>query len=123
MNKDRIQTLSSQQDWAEFLQSAQSCQSAVLFKFSPTCSISHNAESRAMLWVDSLSEQTSIVLACIDVIAARAVSRQIADELNVVHQSPQVIRLSPQGQAIWNASHGSISVESLTTHVSTPDGH
>ncbi len=123
MKKNQIHTLNTQQDWLDFLQAAQSCQSAVLFKLSPTCPISFSAESRAMQWVESLSENTSIVVACVDVIAARALSRQIADELHVRHQSPQAIRLSPEGDAIWNASHGSISVESLTTHVCAPNGH
>ena len=122
MNNDRIHILKTQHDWEGFLQAAQTCQSAILFKFSPTCPISHSAESRAMQWLDSLSDNASIAMACIDVIAARALSRQIAEELNVQHQSPQAIRLSPQGQPIWDASHGSISVETLTKYVCSPDG-
>jgi len=45
-------------------------------------------------------------------IAHRDVSNSIAEQLEIYHQSPQMI-LVKDGKAIYNASHGSIDVDAM----------
>lgn len=78
-----------------------------IFKHSTRCHISkmvlRNFENEVQ---NSDKEVTYYFL---DLIANRDLSNQIAEDLNVTHQSPQLIVLE-NGIAINNASHQSISV-------------
>ncbi|MBM3984843.1 MAG: bacillithiol system redox-active protein YtxJ [Planctomycetes bacterium] len=81
----------------------------MLFKHSPTCPVSAAA----------LREWEAFCRACpdlptlfVDVLADRAVARGLAEECGVRHQSPQAI-LFRGGRHVWDASHGSITADSL----------
>lgn len=82
----------------------------VLFKHSTRCSISSMALNRLEMDWDMDPEQ--VVPVYLDLIAYRAISDKIAADLNVRHQSPQVL-LVKNGQCIYNASHNEIDVEGI----------
>jgi len=85
----------------------------ILFKHSTRCSISSMAKSRLeRSW--NLSDHLDAYY--LDLIAFRPVSNKIAESLNVVHESPQVILLK-EGKAIYHTSHNDISVESLAAEL------
>lgn len=77
----------------------------LIFKHSTRCSISSMALNR----IESHGLQNSSNLECyyLDLIQFRELSNLIAQELNVIHQSPQAILLK-NGKVIYNDSHGSI---------------
>lgn len=85
-------------------------QTVFIFKHSTRCIISsmvlRDLESNA----DQLSEKGSWQY--LDLIAYRECSNQVAEQLGVVHQSPQMIVLK-NGSVIWEASHQSISTETI----------
>jgi bacillithiol system protein YtxJ len=87
----------------------------LVFKHSTTCPISARAHSE---WTAFLATPaaTKIGHAIVRVIEERPVSLAFADQVGVAHQSPQAILLN-HGKAVWNASHGSITVDSLTKAV------
>ena len=81
----------------------------LLFKHSPICPISSAARAEYELFrLDHPDAPTLFV----DVIGARAVSRAIAEQCGVQHQSPQAI-LFVEGKATWNASHDAITAGAL----------
>jgi len=87
--------------------------SILLFKHSTRCSISSMAKSRLENDWDLQNEVTPVYL---DLISYREISNEIADRLNVVHQSPQTI-LVKDGLVIHHASHNQISVSDIKTHL------
>lgn len=85
----------------------------VIFKYSPVCSISSMVEEDFSVWSTNIQGNNKIQFAKVNVIDQREVSRKIADDLKVQHQSPQVIWLKGRSNVKWTASHFDISKESL----------
>jgi len=80
-----------------------------IFKHSTRCSISSVAKSRLS---SSWNFDDELPIYCLDLITYRKLSNLIAEELNVRHESPQLLVLK-NGKCIYNASHLSISVKDL----------
>jgi len=82
----------------------------MLFKHSPLCPISSTAYAEfKMFQLDHDSAATLFV----NVVSSQALSRDIAAQCGVDHESPQAI-LFENGRATWHASHSAITVDSLT---------
>lgn len=79
-------------------------QPVILFKHSTTCPISA-AAYRQMSHHDG---EVSLVV----VQSARDISRRIETQTGVRHESPQAIILR-NGQAVWSASHWSITADAV----------
>ncbi len=80
-----------------------------LLKHSTICPISADAKQR----FDQFIENNDQVLAyLVWVIESRPLSRWIARDCQVTHQSPQAI-LFRNGLAIWNRSHGKVNQTEL----------
>jgi len=81
----------------------------LLFKHSPTCPVSAVARAQYRLWrLDHPDAPTMFV----DVVASRALARDIAARCGVEHESPQAV-LFEGGEAVWSASHASITLGAL----------
>lgn len=84
----------------------------IIFKHSTTCPISSIAKRR----LDSDLEQLEIAdLYYLDLLSYRSISNDIAEQLGVHHESPQVIVIH-KGETSYEESHLDISVEDLLTH-------
>ena len=73
--------------------------------------------SRCVLAKDNIEEVGQKItgqadLHFIDVIESRPLSNQIAETLEVRHESPQLL-LVHQGEVVWHASHSQITSESI----------
>ncbi|HEV2802311.1 MAG TPA: bacillithiol system redox-active protein YtxJ [Pyrinomonadaceae bacterium] len=84
----------------------------VLFKHSTTCPISARAHQQMQRVPADVAEQISLVV----VQRARELSRRVADETGIRHESPQAIILR-NGQAVWSASHFDITAEAVAAAV------
>lgn len=80
----------------------------VLFKHSETCPIS----AAAYRQMSRLAGEVSLVV----VQRAREVSREVEKRTGVQHESPQTIILR-HGQAVWSASHFSITADAVESAV------
>jgi bacillithiol system protein YtxJ len=90
---------------------ANSEQPVMIFKHSTRCSISATALNRLERnWNDM--EVAPLKAYYLDLLSYRPVSNQIANTLNVTHQSPQLL-LIHQGKCVYNASHMDISYPEL----------
>jgi bacillithiol system protein YtxJ len=81
-------------------------QPVLLFKHSTACPVSGSAYQRVQSYLQSAGDAAPQVY-MVKVIEARPVSNEIAQRLQVTHQSPQML-LVQNRQAVWNASHGGI---------------
>lgn len=74
----------------------------VIFKHSTRCGISaHKFYDMEMDWKSTPEE---IAFYYLDLLAYRPISNLVAEQLGVMHQSPQIVILK-EGKAIANASH------------------
>ena len=83
----------------------------VIFKHSTRCIISKtvlkNFENEA-----ENSNTENIDFYYLDLLNYRNISNEIAEQFNITHQSPQVILIKNE-EAIYNASHDEISLETI----------
>lgn len=102
--------LKNSDDWRQVLE-ASSDRPALVFKHSTTCPISAGAWREFESYLNSgPNENADYVM--VKVIESRGVSSQIANDLGIRHQSPQVILVRDR-QAVWDTSHGRITARSL----------
>ena len=81
-----------------------------IFKHSTSCFISKTVLKNFEKEVANTDEEVSYYF--LDLLAHRNISNKIAEQLEVTHQSPQLIVLE-NGKATKNASHSDISVSLL----------
>lgn len=77
-------------------------QPLAIFKHSLTCPISAMAKARVERAL--LRDELSIPVYYLDLLNHRPVSNAVAEELQVIHESPQLI-LVDKGKAVFHASH------------------
>lgn len=86
----------------------------LIFKHSTTCGISRmvlrNLESEYDI------DAQDLIPYFLDLKQYREISNAIASQFNVVHESPQIL-LVKCGEAVYNTSHGSITVEKIKKHL------
>ena len=88
----------------------------VLFKHSATCSVSWAAHAHVKRFQE---RHPDVPVYLVAVQKDRTASQQIAQRLNIRHESPQLIVLR-RGVVASVASHGAITEEMLGTIVSQP---
>jgi bacillithiol system protein YtxJ len=86
----------------------------IIFKDSVTCGISAYAKERLVNGNDVLIDKADFNY--LDLLSYRSVSNFIADELNVIHQSPQIIVLK-DGEVVYRVSHHSIQAEEIAKYL------
>src|SRR5688572_27707363 len=98
-------------DQLEALRAESKNQPVIIFKHSTRCSISQTALNRLERnW--KADEMASVKTYYLDLLSYREISNQIAEQLEVEHQSPQVIVLK-NGAAIYDRSHFDIDFSSI----------
>lgn len=86
-------------------------QVVVFFKHSTRCSISSMAKSRfERSWN---YDETQVLPVYLDLIAHRNLSNALAEEFNVIHQSPQILVIK-DGECVYNNSHNQIDAGKLS---------
>jgi bacillithiol system protein YtxJ len=85
----------------------------VLFKHSPTCPVSWMAHREVMQY---RSDQPEIPIYLVSVRRRREVSRHIAEQTGIHHESPQIIVLR-RGEVIATASHDEVTADTITAFV------
>lgn len=108
MNWNEITTL---EEWKAVL-ARSSDRGQVVLKHSTTCPVSANALHEYEQYLESRpNEQIDYTL--VKVIESRPVSNQIAEDLGVKHESPQIIFLK-DGEKYWTASHWAVTKAHIT---------
>lgn len=113
-----INDLKNVKEW-ETLKAANEGKEIVLLKKSPLSTVSFVGEKFFESWCGSLPENTGIVCAKVDVIDAKQLSNRLTGELNVKHESPQLIWLNEEGGVKWSGHHHEITIANLNKHLKT----
>ena len=80
----------------------------IIFKHSTTCPISSHAHGQMSQVATGVAGQISLVI----VQRARELSRRVAEQTGIPHESPQAIVLR-NGGVVWSASHFDITTEAV----------
>lgn len=92
---------------------------SLVFKHSTSCPISAEAHRQFTRWAASAPD-TTVKIYLVHVIEDRPLSRQIATDTGVTHQSPQALLLR-EGRVLWYASHWAITADSLAESIAHPE--
>jgi bacillithiol system protein YtxJ len=84
----------------------------VIFKHSTRCNISSTAKNR----LEKSGAPEQIDFHFLDLLANRSLSNKIADDLNVHHESPQVLLLK-NGECVYEESHLAIYMDDIVEQV------
>lgn len=103
--KELLQVEDLEEVWA-----ASEKKPTLLFKQSTTCPVSAEAFEQFNKFLQG--NEADIAAYFVKVRESRPVSNAIAEELNVVHQSPQIMLLKNK-EAVWHTSHFKITAESI----------
>lgn len=122
MLSEHVLELHKLEDWQEALQRSQE-HPVLLLKHSTTCPVSARAyrEFMAFVGANASDPKQTMEYRMVKVIENRPLSRHIAEETEVRHESPQVLLLD-QGRVIQHASHGHITKKRLTQWAQNPFG-
>jgi bacillithiol system protein YtxJ len=85
----------------------------LILKKSPICPVSLAAEREFVHFVSELPEDPSLRFASVNVIGQRPVSRRIAEDTEVRHESPQVLLIGAGQKVLWHASHRGVNGAAL----------
>lgn len=85
-------------------------QPVAIFKHSVSCGISNMAKFQLENGWDIPEDQLAFYY--LDLLSYRSVSNEIAEQLKVVHQSPQLILLE-NGEAVFHTSHHGVHLSGL----------
>jgi bacillithiol system protein YtxJ len=109
------QNLTSLSQLSELLEASRNTGKPIaIFKHSTRCSISAMAKQRLERDWDIPNEQLPAYY--LDLLNYRDVSNEIAEQLGVKHESPQLL-LVKDGKCLYDASHNSISVKEIKQHL------
>ncbi len=111
-----IKELKSIKEWDEIKTGSMDSE-LIIFKYSPYCSISASVEEDFNHWVKSLSGDPQLNCIKVNVISERQLSQKIANDLKILHQSPQLIWLDKNHNIKWTASHYKITVKELSSRL------
>ncbi|GGD64172.1 bacillithiol system redox-active protein YtxJ [Paenibacillus nasutitermitis] len=79
----------------------------VVFKHSTTCPVSSNAYEEFNKYLEN-NPETNADYVLVKVIESRPVSNQIAEDVSVKHESPQIIMIKNK-EKYWSATHWAIT--------------
>lgn len=103
--------LTSEQQLASIVQQSFT-RPQVIFKHSTRCNISSTAKNR----LEKSGTPEQIDFHFLDLLAHRSLSDKIADDLNVHHESPQVLLLK-NGECVYEESHLAIYMDDIVEQV------
>src|SRR4051794_33047995 len=82
----------------------------VIFKHSTRCGTSSMVKNR----LERAGKRDHLEFILLDILSNRAVSNKVAEDLNVWHESPQVL-VVVKGECAYDESHLGITMEEITT--------
>ncbi|MBP2002418.1 bacillithiol system protein YtxJ [Paenibacillus shirakamiensis] len=98
------------EEWNQILeQSAERGQ--LVLKHSTTCPVSSNALKEFNDYIEA-NPNSNVDYRLVKVIESRPISNQIAEDLGVKHESPQVIYIKDKAK-YWSATHWAITEEHI----------
>jgi len=102
----------------DLIESGRAARPQILFKHSTSCGLSSMMLRRFERRMEPLSDRVDFYF--LDLIAQRELSDAVAQRYGVLHQSPQLFILSPEG-GLQHVSHGEIGAIAPDDVLKNPD--
>jgi len=99
--------LETETQWQQILENSKQ-RLQLVYKHSTRCSISSVVKSR----LERANAPAGLDFYFLDLISFRSVSNKIAEDMRVIHESPQVL-LIKDGECIYNESHTGINMDDI----------
>ena len=112
-----LNKLSDKKEWKELIKNSSNDFDLIIYKHSPICGLSHSVDIILDDWCKEHSDNNDIKILKVDVIFSKSLSRRIAKDLKIVHESPQIIWLDSELKVKFHASHYDITEEELNKHL------
>ena len=112
-----FEKLSDKKEWKELIKNSSNDYELIIYKHSPICGLSHLANVILDEWCKANSDNNQIKILKVDVVFSKSLSRRIAKDLKIVHESPQIIWLDKEMKVKSHASHYDINEEELNKHL------
>ena len=112
-----LNKLSDKKEWKELIKNSPNDHEIIIYKHSPICPISHVTEAVIKDWCNVHSDNNHLKILKVNVVFSKSLSRRIAKELGIVHESPQIIWLDRGMKVKFHASHYDINEEELNKHL------
>ena len=112
-----IINISDKKEWKELIKNSSNDYELIIYKHSPICGLSHLADNNLDVWCNAHSDNNQIKILKVDVIFSKSLSRRIAKDLKIVHESPQIIWLDKEMNVKFHASHYDINEDELNKHL------
>jgi len=110
----KIRNLKDKKEWRELIKNSSNDYEIIIYKHSPVCPLSHSVNLVLKDWSKSqVKKKDELKIFRINVILSRTLSGTIEKDLNVIHQSPQIIWLDKNMKVKHHASHYDITEEEL----------
>ena len=112
-----FENLSDKKEWKELIKISSNNYEIIIYKHSPICGLSQLSNNTINDWCNVHRDNNYIKILKVDVIYSRSLSRRIAKDLKIVHESPQLIWLDKELKVKFHASHYDINEEELNKHL------
>lgn len=109
---EKVKELVSMEEWKELFSNSTP---TLVLKHSTTCPISAEAYNQFMTYVEG-QEMENIQYGLVKVIEMRPISNQIAEDLDLKHESPQCIYMK-NGEVVWSATHWNVTEQALIENI------
>ncbi len=110
----KIRKLKDKKEWNELINNSSNDHEIIIYKHSPICPLSHSANLILKAWLKSqVKKKDELKIFKINVILSRTLSGTIEKDLNIIHQSPQIIWLDKNMKVKYHASHYDITEDEL----------
>ncbi|GMR25080.1 MAG: bacillithiol system redox-active protein YtxJ [Ignavibacteria bacterium] len=114
----RIRKLKDKKGWEELINIFPNDNEIIIYKHSPICPLSHSVNLILKGWSKSqIQKKNKLKIFKINVILSRTLSGTIEKDLNIIHQSPQIIWLDKNMKVKYHASHYDITEDELNKHL------
>ncbi len=112
-----LNKLSDKKEWKELIKNSSNDYEFIIYKHSPICGVSQLADNILDDWCKEHSDYNHIKILKVNVVFSKSLSRRIAKDLGIVHESPQIIWLDREMKVKFHASHYDINEEELNKHL------
>ena len=112
-----LNKLSDKKEWKELIKNSSNDYEIIIYKHSPICGLSHSIDIVLDDWCKEHSDYNHIKILKVNVVFSKSLSRRIAKDLKIVHESPQIIWLDNELKVKFHASHYDINEEELNKHL------
>lgn len=112
-----VVNLSSKKEWKKFFSRPLNDFEIIIYKYSPICNLSNSIDVLVNGWIEANRNRAEFLFIKINVILSKSLCKEVEKDLNVKHESPQIIWLDREKQVKFHASHFNITVEEMNRNL------